>query len=545
MGAFYKTIGVSLTSIAVMLALPAHAQDAAPGGVSGSDGAAGATPPAQPFAAGQGSTGQPLPGQFSPQEGAALEPGGIVNEPGAEPLNAPLNAPPLNAPLTAEPLDSPNSLESPIGAETDDAGEAPEMAQPDDGVGGDPIGQSPVAADDFSAGATDFYEDQRELLGDDADDPIGFGVLAMLGLHVQGAMATEYSDNIARSGSNNGGARGDWRFRPSLNVDGGHAIGSQLLFFSASVGRDYYARRTDLNRSRYRIAGGLQWALGQRCGGRFQAGYSSRSRAFDDFDLVEPGRSKRLSLMAAATCRTSAGLGASLTYGYVKRTNTPAAVRSFADSRAHTIDLSLSYAVGNRGEVGTRLGYTDVTNPNQDFGPFGIGGTRIKTASAFGQYRLTPAISVDGSIGYTKADPKILLAQGFSGMTWNAGAQYRGPKIRVRGSLGRSVSSGRSGQSNLRASRFYSLTAHYDASDRLGIGAGFTHTDYSNRGTSMLVNPGSLAEYKMDRWHLGGNYRLNRIVSTSLSYRHRKRTTDQTIFDYSENAVIFTVRAGF
>lgn len=409
----------------------------------------------------------------------------------------------------------------------------------------DAVESSVMDSDDFAFGAAGRDEGLQQILGDDAGDPFGFGVVAALGLSVNASLTTKYSDNLRRARVlEDGASRSDWMFRPQLGVSGGHRLGRHMLFFDSSIARDYHARFTNLDSSRFRAGGGLQWVLGSRCGGRFQADYSTRSTEYDDFEDVVSARRNRTSLMAAATCRMATGLRASMSYGYMTARNKPA-YRSFADVNTHSIGGSLGYAIGRRGEVGARFGWIDATNPNQDFGPFGIGGTKVRSIGGYGKYRLSPSIAVDGGIGHAKAKPKTLIGQGFSGITWDAGVRYGGPRISLRANAGRTISSGRGGQSNLKVGRHYGLSGSYTASDHLNFSAGYLHSKSGHRGTGIIVDPSGVREQTMDRWHAGASYRLNRMLSTSLNYRHQKRTANLSMYDYSANTVALTIRAGF
>lgn len=527
-----QNLYLALLTATAFIATPVVAQD----GASGSSSATAGSATAGSATAGSSSTGPSPAAASSPATtGLSTSIAGPDGRSGAQDdADTVGGVEPLGGPLPVIGETDQATQDGPIAPTPIEDGLADRQEQDD----------ASILVDDASIGVAGRDESRQQLLGDDAGDPFGFGIVATLGLKVSGSLTTEYTDNVRRArraGVDGNGS--DWRFKPDLRLSGGHRLGPHMLFFESAVGRDYYARNTWLDRSRFRGSGGVQWVLGSRCGGRFQADYSVRATEYNDFEDVVSSRRKRTTLMAAATCQTSSGLKASLDYGYMKAKNNLQS-RSYADVYSHSVNAGLGYAFSYRGDVGVRFGWIDATNPNQDFGPFGVGGTRIRSVSSYASYRLGSSLTVNGGLGYTKAKPRVDFGQGFSGVTWNAGLQYRVNRISLRGTAARSVSSGRGGQSNLTVSRSYGLNAGYNAGDRLSFNAGYQHSKSGYRGTGIIADPSGVRGYNSDNWHAGANYRLNRLVTTSLNYRHRKRTSNLSDYGYSTNTVGLTVRVG-
>lgn len=504
---------------------PVSAQTAAP--------AAGAAGQAAPVSTGQpqGPVGQPLGPAGQPQ-GPVGQPLGPDGQPAA-PLGQPVA--PIGQPIVG-PLDQ---IPLPVGVPPA-ASPAASDPLPPALTAGRPISELPLAP-----GLVD--PDPGRIFGDDLPDPSGFGIIAALGLTVSARVNAEYSDNILRQSDvspNRTQSRSDWRFQPQVSVQAGRPLGRQLLFVESALGYDFYARNSNLDRARFRVDGGLQWTLGTRCGGRVQAGWATRSTQFDQFEEVIASVQKRLTALASASCRSAVGFSPHLAYSYGKVTNSPDS-RSFADSRSHSIQGGVGYVLGGRGEVGVQGSWSDSVQPNQNFGPLGTGGSRIWSIRGYGNYRLGPVFVADASLGHTKADPKNDLAQGFSGLTWQLGTRYSGPRIGAVASVGRSVSGGSGGLSNLQVSKRYLFSVNYRANQRLGAHAGFSKADIENRDLNSIPGSARLSNYTLDRLTVGADFRFNRIFGSSLSYTYQRRDANLDIYNYKANSIALSVRARF
>lgn len=397
--------------------------------------------------------------------------------------------------------------------------------------------------------------DPLRVYGDDAPLLSGLDILSGLGLRVGAQVVTEYNDNIARVGS--GVAMGsrykskdDWSIRPSINLSGGHAIGRQTLFFSGVMGRDYYLNNTNLNRNRIGLNGGLDWVLGSRCRGRLQGGFMRRGTQFGVFEEVVPSSQKRWSMHAGGTCQTATGLSVNLGYdrhSVRNSTDDPLGMidRSFADLDSQRMTGGIGYPIGNRGQIGVQGQWQEQEYINQYLPNGRRNGTNSYGANIFGSYRLGPSFNVTGGIGRSWVRPKHGLVDTFSGTTWNLGLNYTGPKLGANISTGRSANGSTGGASNYNIGKFLNTSVNYRANDRLNLVAGYSHDTLDYRGFSLIPETEPVRNSRMNRYFVGADYRLNRMMSMSLGYRHQQRKTRPTGHDYSQNIVTLTARAAF
>jgi hypothetical protein len=415
-----------------------------------------------------------------------------------------------------------------------------------------PIIPQPLTVDGVPTGTV---ANPLRVYGDDAPMLSGLDILSGLGLKITGQMAVEYNDNIARRPgdvplSPRYNSRDDWSFRPNVSISAGRALGRQTLFVNGSVGRDYYVHNTRLNRDRMAINGGVNWALGVRCGGRVQGGYSQRGTQFGAFVEVVPSTQKRWSFQAGGTCRTATGLSANLNYSrYSVRNETDVLLssidRSFADVNTQRLSGGIGYPLGVRGEIGIQGQWQEHEYINQLLPNGAINGSNTYGANVFANYRLGSSLRLTGGLGRSWVRRNHGLADTFSGTTWNLGLNYIGPRLGANVSMGRSANGSNGGASNYSIGKFLNGSVNYRANDRLHFVAGYAHDNQDYHGFSPLPQTEPIRTSTMDRYFVGTDYRLNRILGLSLDYQHQRRKSEPGLFSYSANVVTLTARASF
>ncbi|MCG2840236.1 outer membrane beta-barrel protein [Sandaracinobacter sp. RS1-74] len=397
--------------------------------------------------------------------------------------------------------------------------------------------------------------DPLRVYGDDAPALSGLDILAGIGLDVIAAMTTEYNDNVARLSdgsqlSDRYRSKGDWSFRPSVGVSAGRPLGRQQLFLNANIGRDFYARNTLLDRNRFGVNGGMAWSLGTRCGGRLQGGYIKRGTQFGTFEEVIPSTQERVDFLASANCRTATGLSANLSYNRKKTTNhtdDPEGEidRSFADVKSHGISGGIGYPVANRGQIGLQGNWTKQDFPNQPLATGGVNGSEIYGVNLFGNYRVGSSLNVNAGLGKSWVSSNVPMSDDFSGLVWNLGVNYSGPRIGVSVSTGRSVNGSSGASSNYTIGKFFNTSVNYRANNRLSFAGGIGTSDTDYRGIDQLPETQDVRSAKMRRYFMGADYRLNRIVAFSLDFNHANRSSNPGTGSYKANTVGLTARASF
>ena len=396
--------------------------------------------------------------------------------------------------------------------------------------------------------------DQGRVFGDDAPFASGLDVLAGFGFNISAGLRTEYNDNIRRLEDDAivapGASRSDFRFTPTVAVSAGRSLGRQQIFLNAGLGRDFYVRNTILDKNRVNVGGGLAWRLGQRCNGRVQGSWRKRGTQFDSFAEVIPSTQETVSFFTSATCQTAGRLVGSASYS---RSNTKNRTdssqpdfldRSFANVNSDSINASVAYAL-TRGQVGVSGNWGNFDYPNQILLNGETNGTSIQAYNVFANYRIGTSLQANASVGHSKVDPKSPFAQEFSGNVWNVGLNYSGPRLGGSIGAGRSVNGSSGGNSNFSIGKFYSMDVNYKANDRLSAAAGYRRSSTEYRGVLIIPGTQPINDAELDRFFVGTDYRLNRLLTFGLDLNHQKRSSNPGTFSYDATAVIFNMRASF
>jgi Putative beta-barrel porin 2 len=407
-----------------------------------------------------------------------------------------------------------------------------------------------------SVGGAGVQIDPGRVYGNDARRPTGADVVAGEGLSFGASLTGEWSDNMIRQNndlplSERYESRSDWRFSPTLFVNAGKPLGRQSLFANVVLGRDFYARNTVLDSNRFLVDAGLNWSLGTRCGGRIQGGYEDRGTRFDQFDLVLPSQQTSINFYASAGCQSPVGISPNISYDWSKTTNEVDSddplirdSRDFADVEGHGITGGLSYGLAGRGDVGVQGSWRKFSYPNQ-VNPIGGGEptTRITGLNGVANYRIGTSLRLNAGLGYTWVDSET--GSDFSGVTWQGTLTYSGPRLGGAIGLSRQVTGSTGGVASYEIATLYSVNANYRANDRISVAAGFSRSEIDSRGNDDIIDFDTQQDYDLNRFFIGGDYRLNRRFSAGIDYSHSKRNSSVPIFDYTANSIAFSLRARF
>ncbi len=413
---------------------------------------------------------------------------------------------------------------------------------------------TPTVSSPSAPPPTGVTADPYRVYGDDAPVFAALGVIGALGLKFNASLVTEYSNNVSRTSGEDVAprfrTRDDWIFRPQIGASFSRPIGRHKVFLTASLGKTYYAENTMMNASRYSFSGGGNFSIGTRCGMGTRLGYSNRDTQFGTFEEVIPSSQERVTFGLNGTCRTPGGLTANMGYMHSKslnHTHDPLNEidRSFANVESNSVNGSIGYAVGMRGQVGIQGFWNQHTFPNQLLATGGVNENEVIGGSVFASYRVGTAFAASGSIGKTKLQTSIPGTTPFSGTTWNLGLTYSGPKFGANAAAGRNVSGGSGGSANYSVGTFFNASVNYALNRRMNTAAGFSTTDSTFRGFDPLPETEVVSTSKTNRFFIGANYSMQRIFSFSLDFNHQRRSSEPSSYNYKDSSVIFGIRARF
>jgi hypothetical protein len=412
--------------------------------------------------------------------------------------------------------------------------------------------QAPSPGTRFEPPPGAVFDDPNRVFGDEAPVFAPFAIVGALGLRPYASLQTTFDNNLARQPdgaplSPRFNSKSDWVFRPAAGIRAEQLVGRQRLFANASIGRSINARNSQLNNNRINVGGGAGLVLGRWCGGQIFAGYSRRDALLGSFEEAAAAIAESTTFSASANCATATGITASVGYNRGwnnNRTSDPTVDRSFADAESQSVNGSLGYRVGVRGQVGVSASWGENVFPNQLI----LGEENANTVtsySLFGSYRIGSALRANASIGRSRVSSSIPGSQEFSGGTWNLGVGYSGPRLGANITFAQGVNGGGNQAANFAISRSFIASSTYRLNDAIRLSAGIARVRQDFRGNVFLPDTTQLREVTDDRVFLGANYRLNRILSFSLDLNHQRRSTSPDNFSFRSSQATLGIAASF
>ena len=395
-------------------------------------------------------------------------------------------------------------------------------------------------------------DDPNRVFGDDADVFAPLAIVGALGLNGYAGLTTEYSDNVARLRegqplSSRFTSKDDWIFRPTVGLTFERPIGRNRIFGTASVGRTIYANNSQLNSNRYGLSGGAAIGLGQACSAQLKAAWSRRDTQLGNFEEVVASQQGRTSFGGSVGCSTITGISGTVGYNRSAVNNysdDPTVDRSFADVRSEIVSGNIGYRVGLRGQVGVSASWAENSYPNQIIGGV-TNSNKIRTFAGFASYRVGNTMNVSGSLGRTNLSSSIPGSTDFTGMNWNLALGYAGPRIGANVSTGQGVNGGQGSSANYSIQRYVNFSTTYRANDRLRFAAGYSHSNADFRGNSAIPETEVANSNTNDRFFIGSDYALNRLLRLGLDFNHQRRSSSPEDYSYKVNSLVFSIRGSF
>ena len=205
----------------------------------------------------------------------------------------------------------------------------------------------------------------------------------------------------------------------------------------------------------------------------------------------------------------------------------------------------IAYPVGVRGSIGVNASYGESRYPNQEIAEGVEVTSEFVSVGGNASVRVSPFLTLSGSLGWSEATSNTPLQPGFDGVTWNILAAYSGPRLGARLSGGRSVSGGDGSFANFAIVNEYLAVVTYRSSPRLGFSAGYGRTERDNRANP-LVPPEFLGvDTSVDRLFAGANLSFARNFRASLDLNYQDRSSNRPEFDFDSFSVVFALGARF
>lgn len=393
------------------------------------------------------------------------------------------------------------------------------------------------------------------------------------GYRLEASLRTLFDDNLLRVPSDRptplGRSRSDFRFSPAVSGGIGLPFGRQQLYVGAIIGRDFYARNTDLNRNRYAVGGGLNWRLGTTCTGALGVEFRRRQNLFSEEGILVPNVQENFDYGGSFDCQARAGIGFGGTIEHNQTNNLTPTRRAF-DVKSTSYSPHLSYGSAGLGRFSLGGSYTRVKYPFRpallpDFTqtPDGIDlysgrigydrslGTRMKVTlgASFNKVKPQPR-TVQQLIGFTALGLPVFAPidrSGYSGLGYDGSLSYTpSPRISAQLSASRNVTSTPNAGALFIVNQAYGLDLGYKLGPSIDTGVGVTYNvrDYRG-GFASPTEPVPRVNDKSSRFYARVSYSPVKLYDVDLEVAHQKRASNPNDFDFSGTSVSLTLRVKF
>lgn len=369
---------------------------------------------------------------------------------------------------------------------------------------------------------------------------------------VDARVSAYYDSNVSRTSKAaaniRGLARQDYTITPSLAANIVQPIGQQALFIDGSVGYDFHARNSELDRRRYNVTGGAAAQVGP-CRPVFYGSYRAVQSDLAEVDLTTTNNLQTSKALGVGMqCGRGVGLGGGVS---VQRTDVKNSSDKLVESD-HTdeaLSVSMVYSAPNLIDASLFYNFASTEYPNRiNFGrPVGDGffsesvGLRL-------QRRFGSRLNAGGSVSATRLKREFTPAgqkAKISATSYQADVQYR---------AGNRLTLSLNGYRNVRPSdrpgKLYDIAetlegrATYRLGARFSVSAGHVYSDVaSNVDTAaiglVVTNSRSNTTF--------GSFEVSRFGNGNLTFdvRHERRETNLPAFDYTSTRVGMTAAYSF
>jgi len=373
-------------------------------------------------------------------------------------------------------------------------------------------------------------------------------------ISLEARTTTDYNSNVSRTNSTGasltGVSPGDTTITPSVTADIIQPIGRQAVFLNGSISYRFHDKNKQLDSSRINLDGGVGGSVGP-CGavldGRYSRGRSELTDITLDTTVQNIRELKEVDVSVACTRPT--GLGLLLSGG---RRWGSSSLQQFAlsDSETTTGSAGISYGRPSLGSASVFTSYSKTDYPNRPTQTPGTSGFQTQAVGASYERQLGGRIKATGSIGFTQAKQTGPLVVGalpraranFSGVTYGGALSYRASsRLFIEGDLQRQVSPTLISVGSYEIQTNYSLNATYRLGTRLSLRGGGQHSKIDLNGAVFASGAPTLTNSRTDSGFASLTYKQSKRVSLSLGGGIDKRSSDNPLFNYTNNHVSLSI----
>lgn len=357
----------------------------------------------------------------------------------------------------------------------------------------------------------------------------------------------EYNDNVVVSDPriSRGDSTGDVVASPSLdlNIVLPRATGSAYL--AGSVGYRFYKKYTNLNRENISLTGGADQRLAS-CTVHGEVGYQRRISDLGSLYVLDKAESfnnteESRRYTADVGCGGPFGLRPALAYTRTEVRNSQA-LRRYADADTNAVTAQLSLPSPALGTVSLFGRYSESIYIHRQTPTGGVGRDGIKSYAGGVQLErnISSRLNFQGSVNYSKVDPRLPGTNSFSGVGFDLSALYNADLFSLQISGSRTAQPSAIYYVSYEIMTLVSASISHDLSERIQISlnANKTWRDYSS--SRLFVDAPVMGNDNMLSIGANATYRANRRLRFNLGAGYDERSSNIQLYKFRAKRINFT-----
>lgn len=367
-----------------------------------------------------------------------------------------------------------------------------------------------------------------------------------------------HDSNLSRASKSTAALRGvqasDWTYTPSASVSLIQPLGRQALFLDATAGYRFHDKNKQLDRVTYAGSGGAGFSVGP-CGAVALGSYS-QSASETDTDIVDvfvQNVRKNRSVGASMTCMQPSGLGVT---GGVSRSwvTSNLAQARISDHDTSAANVGVLYGRPEIAAVTLVGSYTRTLYPNR----LTVDATRNGFEATAGGVqiarKLGARIEATATFGYTAVSPiggrlisaTALAPSKFHGITYAGDVSYRASsRLQVGAQFQRSVSPSFVSTGSFQVRTGYGANLTYKVGSRIVVDLQAQNDDVDIKGVGVSTIASTLTNSNTKVGGVSVAYKQSERLTFRLSAEREKRSSDNSLFNYTNDRVVISTSLAF
>lgn len=364
-------------------------------------------------------------------------------------------------------------------------------------------------------------------------------------LDIRPSVQLVYDDNVFRAPESfdlGNRSRDDMRVTPGVVADIAVPVGRQTLFLNGSVGYDFFANNSQLDRERIGLSGGANLRA-RSCSSTITGRYNRQQTDFANIlaTVAIPNADERRVFDVQLQCAGAVGLAPSVgfTRSVVRNSST---LFQPLDVNSNTFTAAVGYQRPSFGLLSLYGTYSTAEFPNRRFllpgetDPVTDGIDSYSVGVSF-ERQIGSRITGSLSFGHTWVNPKLDQTVEFTGLSYSAGIDLRpGDALLLNLTAARTIDVQNIVAASYAITDLFSLAGTYQFSQRMSLNFGSRYQERRFRAAPQLEGlPGFLLvpDDQLISATIGLGYDIGDRLRLTTGFTQERRKSDLNFFNFN------------